>query len=87
MLQVSWSKPGENSHTLVVANAADTIFNVSGQLPGVHSGNVAGNGSIRAMLADPDGRDFRPKPGSLLDTIGAGAYRLGGEYWVPGPRR
>tara|TARA_B110001452_G_scaffold238232_1_gene218596 strand:+ start:71 stop:382 length:312 start_codon:yes stop_codon:yes gene_type:complete len=83
---IAWSRPGENAHSLVVANAADSMFNVSGRLPGVHSANVVGV-PIRAMLADPDGRDFRPKKGSQLDTMGAGAYTLGGEYWVPGPRR
>ena len=60
----AWSIKGENAHTLVSHNAADSIFNVSGQLPGVHTGNVAGI-PIRPMLQDPDNADFRPVPRHL----------------------
>ena len=82
----SWSKKGENEHTRLSANAADTIFNVSGKLPGIHADNLGGVG-IRTMLTDPDHLDFRPKAGSPLDTVGAGAYtRRTEDYWTPGSR-
>lgn len=69
----SWSIKGENSHTKLDWNAADSIFNVSGQLPGVHKGNVA-NVRVRTMLKGPDNYDFRPLPGSSLAKNGAGAF-------------
>lgn len=69
-----------------VAKAADSIFNVSGVLPGIHTGNVAGV-PIRPMLADPDTHDFRPKPGSKLEAMGAGVYATSDAVlWTPGPR-
>ena len=80
-----WSIKGENAHTQLTANAADSIFNVSGRLPGIHSDNVGG-AAIRPMLRDPEHLDFRPKPGSVLDKQGAGAYGSGGPYWIPGSR-
>ena len=75
----------ENAHTTLDANAADSIFNVSGTLPGKHARNVADT-SIREMLVDARSLDFRPRRGSALDTAGAGAYREGEAYWVPGRR-
>ena len=51
----SWSIPGENVHTKLQSNAADTIFNVSGALPGVHKGNL-GNTCVRDMLKKAKGR-------------------------------
>ena len=80
-----WAIPGENAHTDLDANAADSIFNVSGALPGRHKNNVA-NAEIGAMLVDPQGRDFRPKAGSALERAGAGAYRPDEPYWMPGAR-
>jgi len=78
----SWSKPGENAGTVVKDNAADSIFNISGKLPGIHSGNVAGM-PVRHMLENPDEFDFRPKVGSPL--VGVGPYPdPAEEYWVPG---
>jgi len=82
----AWSIKGENSHTVLANNAADSIFNVSGVLPGVHTDNVAGM-PIRSMLADPDNHDFRPKPGSKLEAMGAGVYATADAVlWTPGPR-
>merc|ERR1712217_974175 len=78
----SWSIKDENKHTEVKDNAADSIFNISGKLPGIHSGNVAGF-RLRPYLKDPDNLDFRPVPGSPL--VGVGAYpNPTSEYWVPG---
>eukprot|EP00756_Hemistasia_phaeocysticola_P003218 Hpha_TRINITY_DN1212_c0_g1::TRINITY_DN1212_c0_g1_i1::g.44785::m.44785 len=82
----SWSIKGENAHTKLDWNAADSIFNVSGQLPGVHEGNV-GNVRVRTMLKDPDNHDFRPIPGSLLDKNGAGAFTTpDSPVWTAGVR-
>jgi hypothetical protein len=84
---LSWSIPGENSHTHLDSNAADSIYNVSVRgvptLPGIHRNNVAGV-PIAPMLVDPSGRDFRPKGGSALHALGAGAYDSGAPYWIPG---
>jgi hypothetical protein len=66
-------------------NAADSIFNVSGVLPGHHDHNFAGV-PIRDSLVDPDAHDFRPRPDSALHKTAAGAYRVGDPYWVPGAR-
>lgn len=71
---------------MLAGNAAESIFNVSGKLPGHPSRNVAGL-SIIPMLVDPIHRNFRPKGGSALASLGAGAYSLGGEYWIPGQQR
>merc|ERR1719454_27290 len=86
----SWSIQGENNHTIFKDNAADSLFNVSGLLAGIHSNNLAGpmldtlqTGGLAAQLRDPDNLDFRPKVGSQLEKSGAGAY-TGGEYWIPG---
>eukprot|EP01052_Picozoa_sp_SAG31_P040191 SAG31_NODE_5762_length_2340_cov_1.163592_2_plen_244_part_00 len=57
----------------------------SGKLPGIHFSNVAGV-SIAPMLIDPEGQNFRPKGGSALAALGAGAYALNGPYWIPGQR-
>ena len=81
-----WAIPGENAHTSLDANAADSIFNVSGTLPGHHTHNIA-DVAISAMLVAPEALDFSPKPGSALDRAGAGAYLNGEPYWVPGVRR
>jgi hypothetical protein len=84
-----WTIPGENSHTHLDSNAADSIFNVSINgvltLPGIHHNNVAGI-PIAPMLVDPDLRNFRPKGGSAVYSLGAGAYDngSGSEYWIPG---
>ena len=82
-----WSIPGENSHSQLDSNAADSIFNVSidgvPTLPGIHHGNVAGV-PIAPMLIDPAARNFRPKGGSAAHQLGAGAYSAEGAYWIPG---
>ena len=86
---LSWTIPGENSHTYLDSNAADSIFNVSIKgvltLPGIHRNNVAGI-PIVPMLVDPSARNFRPKGGSAIYSLGAGAYDNGSEseYWIPG---
>lgn len=80
-----WAIKGENAHTHLTSNAADSIFNVTGKLPGIHSGNVGGV-QIRPMLGEPDSFDFRPRAGSALDTMGAGAYSRQAAYWTPGSR-
>merc|ERR1712232_178507 len=78
----SWSIQGENDHTEVKDSVADSIFNVSGNLPGIHSGNVVGT-PVRPMLVDPDNLDFRPKAGS--PAAGAGPYPdPTADYWTPG---
>jgi len=78
----SWSVEGENAKTEVNNNVADMIFNISGELPGLHSGNIAGM-AIRPMLQNPDEFDFRPKTGSQL--VGTGPYPdQTAEYWIPG---
>ena len=69
---------------MLALNAADSIYNVSGTLPGIPSGNFAGR-ALRPMLRDVGARDFRPVAGSALEQAGAGAYRIGEAYWVPGP--
>ena len=80
----SWAIKGENSHTKLEYNAADSIFNVSGVLPGIAVDNVVGT-PIRAMLLSPDTYDFRPKPGSVLERTGAGAYASSvAHQWIPG---
>ena len=71
---------------MLAGNAAESIFNVSGKLPGHPSRNVAGL-SIIPMLVDPIHRNFRPKGGSALASLGAGAYSLSGEYWIPGQQQ
>ena len=87
--EIAWSIPGENSHTHLDSNAADSIFNVSingvRMLPGIHHNNVAGV-PIAPMLVDPASRNFRPKGGSAVHSLGAGAYAndFGSEYWIPG---
>jgi hypothetical protein len=77
-------------------NGADWLFNVSGALPGdagrAGSNNSAGSaelpGGVRPQLAGPDGRDFRPKAGSLFDRQNVGPYHPtdvnGSSYWIPG---
>jgi hypothetical protein len=86
---LSWTIPGENSHTHLDSNAADSIFNVTIKgvqtLPGIHRNNVAGV-PIAPMLLDPAARNFRPKGGSAVHSFGAGAYDTGAEseYWIPG---
>merc|ERR1712151_1445094 len=86
----SWSKKGENNHTVFKDNAADSLFNVSGRLAGINSNNVAGPlletlraGGVAAQLVDTANLDFRPKKGSQLQKAGAGAYAQG-SYWIPG---
>jgi hypothetical protein len=81
--KLRWSIQDENKHTVVHANGADSIFNVSGQLPGVHTDNVVGV-PLEPMLVDPLHRNFRPKGGSALHNMGAGAYTSVGDYWIPG---
>ena len=87
--KLSWSRPGENAHTHLDSNAADSIYNVSVNgvltLPGIHRNNVAGV-PIAPMLVDPMHRNFRPRGGSALHSMGAGAYAASAsaEYWVPG---
>jgi hypothetical protein len=81
-----WAIPGENEHTHLTTNAADSIFNVSSKLPGIHVGNVAGI-PIRPMLMNPDSFAFRPKPGSALEKAGAGAFASSqAQGWTPGVR-
>jgi hypothetical protein len=82
-----WSIPGENAHTKLSQNAADSIFNVSGVLPGIHTGNIAGT-PVRPLLVDASALNFRPLPGSVLDKAQAGAYSSSPSvaYWVPGRR-
>ena len=86
-----WAIKGENAHTKLQANAADSIFNVSGALPGTHHDNV-GDTCVRDMLVrgSPDNGphyDFRPKDGSAMAKVGAGAFKNSGSpWWVPGPR-
>jgi hypothetical protein len=81
-----WAIPNENAHTRLEHNAADSIFNVSGVLPGRHVGNVA-NVAIRSMLTSPATGDFRPKAGSALEAAAAGAFATAdAARWVPGPR-
>jgi len=84
----SWSIKGENAHTRLTANAADTIFNVSGVLPGIHTQNV-GDVSIRSMLVDPEKNNFRPITNTAMDRLNAGAYNSNDneqDYWIPGRR-
>ena len=81
-----WAIPNENAHTRLEHNAADSIFNVSGALPGLHVANVA-NVAIRSMLASPATNDFRPKAGSALEAAAAGAFAAAdAARWIPGPR-
>lgn len=81
---IKWSIKGENAHTRMAGNAADSLFNVSGRLPGLHSNNL-GDVDVAAQLMGPDGRDFRPRPGTLMARMGAGAYPVNGTgYWIPG---
>jgi len=78
----SWSIAGENDNTDVKRNVADTMYNVSGQLPGRNSDNVIGT-PVRPMLEDPDNFDFRPKPDS--PAVGAGPYPdPATDHWKPG---
>ena len=80
---LKWSKPGENSHSHLDSNAADSIFNVTIKgvptLPGIHRNNVAGV-PIAPMLVDPAARNFRPKGGSAVHVLGAGAKHT---LWEP----
>ena len=86
---LKWTIPDENKHSHLDYNAADSIFNVSIKgvmtLPGIHRNNVAGV-PIAPMLIDPVARNFRPKGGSAVHSLGAGAYEngSGSEYWIPG---
>ena len=42
-------------------------------------------GTVEQQLVDPDNRDFRPKWGSQLHVLGAGAYDADdSSTWVPG---
>jgi len=82
--RIHWSIPGENAHTVMENNGADSIFNVSGKLPGLHENNL-GNTCIEEQLRSPSQFNFLPKPGSILDKNGIGAYRNGETtYWIPG---
>ncbi len=90
-----WAIRGENAHTKLDHNAADSIFNVSGVLPGVHTGNV-GDTCVRDQVTSPPGPtpgppgtgvDFRPKDGTKMGQSGAGAFaHAASPWWVPGPR-
>ena len=84
----AWAKKNENKNTRVLHNAADSIFNVSGQLPGIEVGDVSGV-PIKPMLVAPDAPpyDFRPKAGSQLEQMQAGAYSSStAAVWIPGVR-
>ena len=44
-------------------------------------------GAVYKQMRDPDNLDFRPRPGSVWDRYGIGAYDAvghGGVYWIPG---
>jgi len=74
-----WAKKGENSHTVLRNNIADSILNVSGTFLPLASNNM---GDLRddwwtSELKDPASFDFRPKPGSQSATKEVGAYPAG----------
>jgi len=100
---------GGNNHTITQNNAANKISgdrtksvqNVP--IPGINSNNWNGyltGIDLKDLLVDPDSRDFRPRPGSVLIDAAVkipgindnyagrapdiGAYEYGGDYWVPG---
>jgi len=83
----TWSIKGENAGTVLRNNGADSIFNVSGALPGNPKtrANNLGNTDIAAQLTDPDKLNFVPKQGSKMAIDGVGAYRAGdASPWMPG---
>merc|ERR1711871_402539 len=94
----SWSKKGENAHSIFEHCTSDWIFNVSGVLPGngglangtnaTSSASDVGGTPIGKELVDPAGLDFRARPTSWVALASAGAYgdTAGDatEYWVPG---
>jgi hypothetical protein len=81
--RVKWSAKGENVNTLFINNAADSYFNVSGQLAGHNTNDYSG--AIRRQLASPTTFDFRPQLATALAQCRAGAYSTNnGAYWIPG---
>jgi hypothetical protein len=55
----------------------------TGWLPGLHVGGCCC--WRRCRRSQPHStRDFRPKGGSALHNMGAGAYTSVGDYWIPG---
>jgi hypothetical protein len=77
---------GENKHTIVRGNLADSYTNV-----GVASNNIIGAAAmidIRTQLRDPINRDFRSCKGSTAAVNGVGAYPIAAStaavYAIPG---
>ena len=66
--------PGENAHTNMSFNAADTILNVTVSGQPRFAGNGSGNwaGDVVSQLVNAAQRDFRPLPTSPLATGGIG---------------
>ena len=75
---------GSNTKTITQSNAADKIaghrtgshdvYPVPGEYHNNLNGYLDSGGSVESQLTDPAAYDFRPKPGSLLDILGMGAY-------------
>jgi hypothetical protein len=87
----------DNANSVIHSNASDTISghrskqrNPKDPFPGKQYNNWIGvlqnpPQKLNTLLRDPQNLDFRPKPGSVLETKGIGAYKAQVEsYWIPG---
>ncbi len=87
----------ENSLSVVERNGFERMLGLSGgsaRSPSTdrvdHTFNVAASsrnsaGGVREQLRDPDNLDFRPRPGSVWERMGIGAYDVDAHmYWIPG---
>jgi len=73
----------ENEHSVVEGNVADSATINRGVTRSGHENVV--DTEIEAQLRDPRNLDFRPRAGSQVDQLKAGAYTVGAtQYWIPG---